>query len=111
MSRDAPRARIVAPGEGRLQVTGVLDFDSVVALLAQGERLMPRSGQLQIDLSGVESANSAGLALLLEWLDLARARRIDLRYLNVPESLTRIAALSNLTALFPEAPATEHRLG
>ena len=90
------RARAIADGEGRLRIEGVLDFDSVVPLLAQGERLMPRAGQVRIDLSGVESANSAGLALLLEWLDLACSRQLDLRYLAVPESLTRIAALSNL---------------
>ena len=94
-------AQLAAIGEGRLRVDGDLDFESVGPLLAKGEALMPRDGQLQIDLSGVKSANSAGLALLLEWLDLARARGVSLRYLDMPESLTRIAAFSNLGTLLP----------
>jgi phospholipid transport system transporter-binding protein len=94
-------ARLESVGNGRLRVEGVLDFGSVAPLLAQGEALMPRTGRVQIDLGGVETANSAGLALLLEWLDLARARGVDLRYLDMPESLTRIAAFSNLGSLLP----------
>jgi phospholipid transport system transporter-binding protein len=95
------RVRIATVGEGRLRVDGALDFVTVGPLLAQGAALMPRSGQLRIDLGGVESANSAGLALLLEWMDLAQARGVDLRYLDMPESLTRIAAFSNLGTLLP----------
>jgi phospholipid transport system transporter-binding protein len=94
-------AQLAAIGEGQLRVDGDLDFESVAPLLAKGVALMPQNGQLQIDLSGVKSANSAGLALLLEWLDLARARGISLRYLDMPESLTRIAAFSNLGTLLP----------
>ena len=68
-------------------------------------RLLKPGKGLAIDLGGVTSANSAGLALLLEWLDLARSRRVDLHYLNLPESLVRIADFSNLQSLLPTAPA------
>ena len=96
-------ARLIAAGEGRLRVEGALDFDSVSPLVAESEVLFRRNARLRIDLSGVETANSAGLALLLEWMDLARSRRIDLRFLNLPESLVRIAAISNLGSLLPVA--------
>ena len=95
------RARLVTCAPGLARVEGVLDFASVTPLLAAGEALLRRPGALDIDLGGVTAANSAGLALLLEWLDLAGARRIDLRLLNLPESLLRIAAFSNLDALLP----------
>ena len=94
-------ARLIADGEGRARVEGALDFDSVSPLLTAGDALLKRNGQLAIDLGGVSSANSAGLALLLEWLDLARSRRVDLHYLNLPESLVRIADFSNLQSLLP----------
>jgi phospholipid transport system transporter-binding protein len=97
-------ARLITAGDGRLNVEGVLDFASVTGLVVESEVLFRRNGRLRIDLSGVEAANSAGLALLLEWMDLARARRIDLRFLNLPESLLRIAAFSNLGSLLPIAP-------
>lgn len=105
--RKGSEAHLVAEGEGRLRVDGVLDFGTVSALLAQGESLIPPTGEVRIDLGGVASANSAGLALLLEWLDRARARGVRLVYLNLPESLARIAAFSNLRALLPIEPAPE----
>lgn len=95
------RARLLAPARGQARVEGALDFDTLMPLLAAGEALLRRPGALRIDLGGVTTANSAGLALLLEWLDLARARGIDLRFLNLPDALLRIAALSNLGELLP----------
>ena len=83
-----------------------MDFDTVTALLATGEILLRRPGLLQIDLGGVSSSNSAGLALLLEWMDLARSRQVDLTFVNLPDSLRRIAALSNLEALLPLGQAS-----
>ena len=95
------KARLIATGQRDARVEGPLDFDTVGPLLAAGEALLRRPGALRIDLGGVSAANSAGLALLLEWLDIARSRRITLSYLQLPESLRRIAAFSNLEALLP----------
>jgi phospholipid transport system transporter-binding protein len=94
-------ARLIDDGEGRLRLDGVLDFGTVTALRAQGEPLFQTGRRFRIDLSGVEAANSAGLALLVEWLDIARARGASLQFANMPESLTRIAAFSNLQDLLP----------
>ncbi len=95
------RARLRTLGAGEARVEGALDFDTVRPLFTAGEALLRRPGALRIDLGGIDSANSAGLALLLEWLDLARARRVDLRFANPPDALLRIAALSNADGLLP----------
>lgn len=94
-------ARLIAVGEGRAAVEGPLDFATVPPLLKAGDLLLRRPGAFQIDLGGVTTANSAGLALVLEWLDLARSRQVALQFLNLPDSLRRIAAFSNLEALLP----------
>jgi phospholipid transport system transporter-binding protein len=94
-------ARIVARGEAGFGVEGVLDFTTVARLAAQGERMFKGAGRVEIDLQGVRSANSAGIALLLEWLDLARRRGVSLRYRNIPESLASLAGLANLSGLIP----------
>jgi phospholipid transport system transporter-binding protein len=94
-------ARLLTAGDGRLQVQGAMDFATVGRLLAEAEPLFRRNCRLLIDLSGVKTANSAGLVLLLEWMDLARSRRVSLRYLNLPESLARIADISNIRSLLP----------
>ena len=89
-------AVLVSRGEAGFALEGVLDFDSVASLLAEGERMLTGSGRLDLDLGAVREANSAGLALLLEWLDLARQRRLELRLHNLPDSLKRLAALANV---------------
>ncbi|MEA3278882.1 MAG: STAS domain-containing protein [Pseudomonadota bacterium] len=94
-------ASITSRGGGRFGVEGVLDFSTVTPLLAEGERLLRGRGRLEIDLQGVSTSNSAGLALLLEWMGVARRRNLNLRYRNLPESLARLAALTNLIGVLP----------
>lgn len=93
---------------GQWHLVGTLDFSTVTRLGAEGAALMrhralAREKRLVVDLSAVQSANSAGLALLLEWMQLARERGIQLSYRHLPDSLTRIAAFSNLQTLLPIA--------
>ena len=68
------RATIVSRGPGHYALEGVLDFQSVASLLSEGESMLAGQGMLDLDLGDVRESNSAGLALLLEWLDLARRR-------------------------------------
>lgn len=94
----------VAPGVFRLE--GDLDFASVVGLVALPTRLLAEAtDDAVIDLGGVGRANSAGLALLLEWLGQARARGRTLRFTNPPSSLLRLAELSNLDHLIGSSAA------
>lgn len=94
-------ARIWQLEPGRLGVEGMLVFGSVGRLLRDSEALLPGNGPLLIDLQGVEGSDSAGLALLLEWLDRGRVLGRSIRFSNLPDSLRRIARLSNLESLLP----------
>ena len=89
----------------RFALEGVLDFGTVRALLRDGERMLAGEGPLAIDLAAVHEANSAGLALLLEWVDLAQRRGRPLHLYNLPESLVHLAELANLGPLLPLADA------
>jgi len=42
----------------------------------------------------VEATDSAGLALMIEWIRLSRMSRVQLRFKNVPEQLLALAKLS-----------------
>lgn len=90
----------IAPGpSGRLEVRGTLDYASVADLLGPGADLFAGRQATEIDLQGVERANSAGLVLLLEWLDRARRSGGSLRFRNLPPSLVEIARLTNSAEL------------
>jgi phospholipid transport system transporter-binding protein len=94
-------ASLQPDGPGRLRLSGTLDFASVPGLLEQGRSHFTGGEPLVLDLAGVERANSAGLALLLEWLDLAGRRGQRLELENPPPALLAIARMSNVMDLLP----------
>jgi len=98
------QATLTGTAPGQFRLSGDLDFGNVAPLVEAGERLFADHRDVRIDLSGVGQANSAGLALVLEWLDQARRRGRRLELIHLPESLTRIAAITNLTGLLPTGP-------
>lgn len=92
-------ASIVQAGDGSLRVSGVLDFPTVVELCEAGVALFADRPRISIDLGGVERANSAGLVLLLEWLERAHRANCALEFSNVPPSLVAIARFTNAAEL------------
>jgi len=89
----------VAAGTGTWRLNGPLTFDSVPGLRPSGLALLVRGAAVTIDLQGVPAADSAGLALLIDWLAVARAQGCTLRYVGLPEALRALAALSEVEAL------------
>lgn len=87
-------------GEGRFRVRGTLTFETALAAHASGERSLATSSSkvVTLDCSGIGASDSAGLAVLLEWVAIARARGIELRCQSLPESLLRLARISDVEA-------------
>jgi len=52
-----------------------------------------------IDCAGVKRADSAGLAVLLDWLAWARRKSRPLSFENLPQSLVAIAKISEVDGL------------
>lgn len=98
----AGKAELRATAQDRLAVVGPLTFETVGNLWRDARGRVATGTVLIVDLDGVERADSAGLALLVECLRAARARGGDLRFLNVPAQLVAIARTSRLDRhLFP----------
>jgi phospholipid transport system transporter-binding protein len=86
--------------DGTVRLRGALTFESVPALYREMERSLPTSGPVaSIDLSRVEAADSAGLALLLEWQSRQRRRGRELSMTGAPENLERLAGLCEAVEL------------
>jgi phospholipid transport system transporter-binding protein len=89
---------------GRVAVTGPMTFATVTELRRDGRRLLRAAGgDVVFDLAGVEPADSAGLALLVDWLSCAHARACQLHYEHVPPTLRALAALSDVLPLITAA--------
>jgi phospholipid transport system transporter-binding protein len=91
--------RLEAAGEGKFALAGVLGFSTVTALLKRSRELFDGQQTLAIDLKGVTQADSAGLALLLEWLSLARSSSRQIEFLNLPEQIRALARISEVETL------------
>jgi phospholipid transport system transporter-binding protein len=83
----------------RSRVVGVMHFTTVTALLRLGTEAITNGRAGVIDLSGVKDSDSSGLALLIEWLSVARAASRNLRYENIPTQLRQLARLSDVEEL------------
>ena len=75
-------------------VEGKFNVHSIRAVYDATRNLEDGSGAL--DLSGLKSPDSAGLALLASW----KLQYPDLVFVNIPDSLLDIAKLSNTAWLF-----------
>jgi phospholipid transport system transporter-binding protein len=93
--------RIEPAGDGRVRIEGELSFATVATLLTRMAALSAGQDDLGIDLQGVTRADSAGVALLVEWLRMARRENRKLHYLNMPAQMLAIARVSGLDVLLP----------
>ncbi len=97
MSGDSPPFETLAGNRAR--VSGALDFATVAALLRAGSAAIVRGEATVIDLAGVATGDSAGLALLIEWMSVAKASGRELRYENLPSQRHQLARLSEVEEL------------
>jgi phospholipid transport system transporter-binding protein len=88
---------------GRARVTGALHFTTVSALLTAGVAAINGSRAAVIDLAGVTASDSAGLALLIEWLRVAKSAGRTLRFEHIPSQLQQLARLSEVEELLVPA--------
>jgi phospholipid transport system transporter-binding protein len=108
MNREAAnqvRVGITEPTSGRIAVTGELTFASARDARQLGVLVLEssRADRLVIDCGGVTRADSAGLAVLLDWLAWGRRKSRPISLENLPASLVAIAKISEVDELLTAA--------
>ncbi len=104
--KDSGAARLEARGDGVYALCGSIDFRNARALHASGVLLLAAHQAPQalvIDCAGVTHANSAALAVLIDWLACARRRGRSLQYASLPEHLRAVARMSEVEDLIEPA--------
>jgi phospholipid transport system transporter-binding protein len=92
---------ITRRADGAVQVTGPLTFQSVPKCLESSRPLFAGDdARLTFDLQGVTLADSAGLALLLEWREMAHAGKRELVFVNLPDQMRHLIEVSGLSPVF-----------
>lgn len=98
---DRDQATVEAARDGRLTVRGELSFVSVPGLWRDCRKTCAAVGDIDIDLGQVSRSDSAGLALLVEWLREAQRSGARLRFFNIPPQMLEMARASGLEQILP----------
>ena len=104
-ARQNVRVGISEPSSGRVMVTGELTFASARDARQLGILVLEssRAERIVIDCGGVTRADSAGLAVLLDWLAWGRRKSRVVSLENLPASLVAIAKISEVDGLLQAA--------
>lgn len=86
-------------------VSGALTFLTVKDLWLSAQKLLAAQSSWSFDFSGVSSTDSAGLALLIEWIKEAKRQSKTLRYCHVPAQLNRLASAAGVQELLASVEA------
>lgn len=86
-------------GDGRFSLTGSMSFATAERILSESEKAFEQHTQIQVDLSNIEESDSAGLALLLEWITWANHTVREIRFLGMPERVLAIAQTTEVDHL------------
>ena len=91
---------IACESQGCYRLDGPLIFKTVTQLHKQSHFLTEPGDEVQIDLQYVESIDSAGVALLLDWTERATKLEKKIIWLNTPEQMTRLVRINGLEQVF-----------
>lgn len=86
-------------GEGHFMLSGEMSFDTAERILEASEKPFADHTRIEIDLSGVTLSDSAGLALLLEWVTWANHTVREIRFSGMPERVMAIAKTTEVDGL------------
>jgi len=104
LARGAPEAAsfgisVVSPG--RFAARGALTFANARRARAEGLHALRTSSarDLEIDCAGISHSDSAGLAVLLDWMAIMKREGRPLRFANLPSGLLAVARISGVAEM------------
>jgi len=86
-------------GDGKFALSGRMAFDTAGQILYHSEEMFEEHTRIEIDLSAVTDTDSAGLALLLEWITWANHTVREVRFIGTPAKIDAIAKTTEVDHL------------
>ena len=86
-------------GGGRFTLSGRMAFDTAGQILRESEDQFAEHTRIEVDLASVDETDSAGLALLLEWITWANHTVREIRFTEMPERIKAIAKTTEVDHL------------
>ena len=105
MSQFDPQVSIASPGH--ITVSSPLTFETARRVCEAGVACFVSDGSptIVVDCAAVPNADSAGLAVLIEWRRWAHQQGRHLKFTNLPKQISAIAHLSEVSEVLADAVA------
>jgi len=95
--------RLTMPEPLTQKITSNLTFETTPGLLEQSKSWFTvDSAQVVVDMSAAGRTDSAGIALLLEWIETSRKHNLQLKFTNLPSQMREFIEANDLTRLFQQ---------
>lgn len=91
-----PTFNVIKQSNNYYHVEGDLTFFSLDKNNIKSFGFLNSSKKLCMDLAKVSAADSAGLALMIEWIKQSKLCGTKLSFKNIPQQLLTLAKLSNI---------------
>jgi phospholipid transport system transporter-binding protein len=83
------------------KITSALTFETAPGLLEQSKSWFGESAShIVVDLSSAGRTDSAGIALLLEWIEISRKQNLQIKFTNLPSQMREFIEANDLSKLF-----------
>jgi phospholipid transport system transporter-binding protein len=96
LTRGGTEYRFEDLGDGRFALHGSLGFGTAARILEDSKALFADHTRIEVDLAGVTDSDSAGLALLIEWVNWAKHYAHEITYKDIPKQIRAIAEISEV---------------
>jgi phospholipid transport system transporter-binding protein len=93
--------QLASDGKGQYRVSGDLTFATVRSVLTAAITRFRGEVPRTIDFSAVTAADSAGLALLIEWFRWCAANQHSVAFVSVPAQLRALAKIGDVQEILP----------
>lgn len=97
----AAAVELTETAPGKYAARGPLTFATARLAREEGLAALKAGGSsaFEVDCSGITSADSAGMTVLLDWMSVAKRMGRPLRFANLPEQVKAIARISDALEL------------
>ena len=92
---------VVTTAPGRFAVRGPLTFANARSARNEGLHALrnSREGDLEMDCAGITHSDSAGLAVMLDWMAIMKREGRPLCFANLPQGLLAVARISGVEGM------------
>lgn len=85
--------------KNEFHLSGELNFFNVMEIYQQSLKDLEKPARLTFNFSQISASNSAGLALIIEWLKYAKRSQKPIQFIHLPVKLQAIAKAAKVEKL------------